>query len=296
MPGGCCRRRRSWTMCGTTTSTARPTSSSPTSPTCAARSTRPSRGCCTRSAGWATPCGSRVVPERAEDMAIATNADLDQPTDAAATSEGLLESAPAAEEPRPPRPPRAPRIPLRITLVALMVLLVAVGLGATGLTATSLLRGYLTEQQDARLSYALQNAQHRPDVFQACLRGQNTRTPSGAYYACLPPGTDELVVVQGPPSDGDLPEVDAPTAEELAESDVTTVPSVEGSTHWRLIGGSLTNGWTVVIGSDLSRDQAAIHRLVTIEVVVGLIVLVVLGATGYVMVRNSLRPLTEVEH
>jgi signal transduction histidine kinase len=191
---------------------------------------------------------------------------------------------------------RPPRIPLRITLVALMVLLVAVGLGATGLTATSLLRGYLTDQQDARLSYALQIAQHRPDVFQACLRGQNTRTPSGTYYACLPPGTDELVVVQGPPSDGDLPEVDAPTAEELAESDVTTVPSVEGSTHWRLIGGSLTNGWTVVIGSDLSRDQAAIHRLVTIEVVVGLIVLVVLGATGYVMVRNSLRPLTEVEH
>ena len=229
-------------------------------------------------------------------MAIATNADLVQPTDAAATSEGLLENGPAAEEPRPPRARRAPRIPLRITLVALMALLVAVGLGATGLTATSLLRDYLTEQQDAALTYGLHSAQQRPDILQACLQGLSQRAPNGTYYACLPPNSDDLVVVLGPPSDDDLPEVTAPTAEDLAESDVTTVRSADGSTDWRLIGGSLPGGWTVVIGSDISRDQAAIDRLVTIEVVVGLIVLVVLAAAGYGLVRNSLRPLTEVEH
>ena len=229
-------------------------------------------------------------------MAIATNADLVQPTDAAATSEGLLENGPAAEEPRPPRARRAPRIPLRITLVALMALLVAVGLGATGLTATSLLRDYLTEQQDAALTYELHSAQQRPDILQACLQRLSQRAPNGTYYACLPPNSDDLVVVLGPPSDDDLPEVTAPTAEDLAESDVTTVRSADGSTDWRLIGGSLQGGWTVVIGSDISRDQAAIDRLVTIEVVVGLIVLVVLAAAGYGLVRNSLRPLTEVEH
>jgi two-component system OmpR family sensor kinase len=229
-------------------------------------------------------------------MAIATNADLVQPTDAAGTSEGLLQSGPAAEEPRSPRARRAPRIPLRITLVALMALLVALGLGATGLTATSLLRDYLTEQQDAALTYGLHTAQQRPDILQACRQGLSQRAPNGTYYACLPPDSDTLIVVLGPPDDGDLPEVTAPTAEDLAESDVTTVQSVDGGTDWRLIGGSLTGGWTVVIGSDISRDQAAIERLVTIEVVVGLIVLVVLAAAGYGLVRNSLRPLTEVEH
>jgi two-component system OmpR family sensor kinase len=228
-------------------------------------------------------------------MAIATNADLDQPTDAAGTSEGVLESEPAAEEPRPPRARRAPRIPLRITLVVLMALLVAVGLGATGLTATSLLRDYLTEQQDAALTYALRSAQQRPEILQACLQGQSQRAPNGTYYACLPPDSDDLVVVLGPPSDGDLPKVTAPAAEDLAESDVTTVPSVDGSTAWRLIGGNLGGGWTVVVGSDLAHDQAAIDRLVTIEVVVGLIVVVVLAAAGYGLVRNSLRPLGEVE-
>ena len=43
------------------------------------------------------------------------------------------------------------------------------------------------------------------------------------------------------------------------------------------------------------RDQAAIGQLVALQVVVGLIVLVVLGVAGYLLVRNSLRPLAEVE-
>ena len=59
--------------------------------------------------------------------------------------------------------------------------------------------------------------------------------------------------------------------------------------------GDLPGGYTVVVGTDLERDQAAIRQLVSIEVIVGLIVLTILGAAGYVLVRNSLRPLAEVE-
>ena len=59
--------------------------------------------------------------------------------------------------------------------------------------------------------------------------------------------------------------------------------------------GDLPGGYTVVVGTDLERDQAAIRKLVSIEVIVGLIVLTILGAAGYVLVRNSLRPLAEVE-
>src|SRR4051794_5806632 len=156
-------------MCGTTTSTARRTSSSPTSPTCAARSTRPTPGCCTRSAGWATPCGCRVVPERAGDVTIATNAEersapaVARPDEAG--SAGTIESG----APEPARPPRTPRVPLRITLVALMVVLVAVGLGATGLTATSLLKGYLRDQQDAQLAASVHQLQRDPPfILDAC--------------------------------------------------------------------------------------------------------------------------------
>jgi two-component system OmpR family sensor kinase len=50
-----------------------------------------------------------------------------------------------------------------------------------------------------------------------------------------------------------------------------------------------------LVGSDLAGDEKVIGRLVAIELIVGMIVLALLGAAGYVLVRNSLRPLTEVE-
>ena len=59
--------------------------------------------------------------------------------------------------------------------------------------------------------------------------------------------------------------------------------------------GGLPSGYTVVVAADLGRDQGAIGRLVAIQVIVGLIVLTMLGVAGYVLVRNSLRPLAEVE-
>ena len=50
----------------------------------------------------------------------------------------------------PARTTDGPRIPLRITLVALLVALVAAALTLTGVSATSLLRGYLLDQHDDR--------------------------------------------------------------------------------------------------------------------------------------------------
>jgi two-component system OmpR family sensor kinase len=189
-------------------------------------------------------------------------------------------------------------VPLRITLVGLMVVLVAVGLGATGLTATSLLKDYLRGQQDAQLIATVRQLQHDPQEFvvEACTTGTYREAPGYLYLACAAPGHDELVPVQGPVGDESaLPSLEGDSAERVAVSGPVTVGSEDGSRQWRVASFS-HGGWTVVVGSDLARDQAAIDRLVTIEVVVGLIVLVVLAAAGYGLVRNSLRPLTEVEH
>ncbi|MGY1605229.1 sensor histidine kinase [Geodermatophilus sp. SYSU D00815] len=196
---------------------------------------------------------------------------------------------------------RAPgsRVPLRVTLVALLVALVAVGLGATGIAATSLLRDYLTDQQDTQLVNAMREAQQRgPRVLEICLRAEYQPVPGGTYVACLPPGSDEPVVVQGPPEDAavlpDLPTV-TPETTPGGLGEPVTVRSQDGTTDWRLLSGNLGQGYTVVIGTDITRDQAAIKRLVTIEVVVGVIVLALLGVAGYLLVRNSLRPLADVE-
>jgi two-component system OmpR family sensor kinase len=187
-----------------------------------------------------------------------------------------------------------PRVPLRITLVALLVALVAVGLMVTGFAATSLLRGYLLDQRDGELQTTVRSLEHNPQVLEACLSGQYRQMPGPSFYGCIPPGSNRVVGLQGPSDLSDLPEIEL----HGGESDRTqpeTVSSADGRTDWRVVTGQLPNGYTVVIGTDLERDQAAIRRLVAIEAIVGLIVLTILAAAGYVLVRNSLRPLADVE-
>jgi signal transduction histidine kinase len=192
-----------------------------------------------------------------------------------------------------PRARSGSQVPLRITLVALLVALVAVGLLATGFAATSLLHGYLLDQRDAELRTAVRTTEHDPRVMEACVAGQYQQGPGSFYYGCVPPGSDEVVDLQGPADTGDLPALEE--AGEHNWNQPSTVPSQDGRTDWRVMTGDLPGGYTLVVATDLERDQAAIRRLVSIEAIVGLIVLTILGAAGYLLVRNSLRPLAEVE-
>ncbi len=188
---------------------------------------------------------------------------------------------------------RGPRVPLRITLVALLVALVALALLVTALATTSLLRTYLTDQRDNALRSTVQ--QENPAVLRACFEGEYRATPRDAYFACLPPGVDGLVEIQGPYDEDGKPVIDP---ERVADGDYgrhpATVRAADG-TSWRVMTGQLPRGYTLVVGSDLENDQKAIGRLARIEAVVGLIVLTLLGVAGYALVRNSLRPLAEVE-
>ena len=194
-----------------------------------------------------------------------------------------------------PAPVRTgPRVPLRVTLVALLVGLVAVALLATGLTTTSLLREYLTEQQDS----TLRSAAYQPnrDIFRLCLNPPRYEGMDRAdFIACLPPGSTEVVDVQGPPGEDARPEL---PAEAVADGEYAqeprTVTAADGS-RWRVMAGDLPDGYTAVLGLSMEGDEKAIGRLVAIEAVVGLVVLTVLAAAGYLLVRNSLRPLAEVE-
>jgi two-component system OmpR family sensor kinase len=194
-----------------------------------------------------------------------------------------------------PSPRTGSRVPLRITLVALLVALVAVGLLVTGFAATSLLRNYLLHQRDTELQTAVQASEQDPrGALEACNLAQYQRRPGSIFYGCVPPGSSTVVDLQGPTDNDDLPDLShVPTTGN--SSPPSSVPSVNGHTDWRVMTGHLPAGYTLVVGTDLGRDQAAIARLVWIEAIVGLIVLTVLGAAGYVLVRNSLRPLAEVE-
>jgi signal transduction histidine kinase len=190
---------------------------------------------------------------------------------------------------------RAPRVPLRITLVALLVTLVAAALAVTGLTATSLLKEYLLEQRDAELRDTVRASQG-PVFLNACLAHPDHPQPNPTYIACLAPDDEEPIVLTGPRGSGrDLPELDDAEVDALRDGARPMNVQSDGRTDWRMASAPLAGGYTIVVGTDLDRDQAAIGRLVRIEAIVGLIVLTVLGAAGYLLVRNSLRPLAGVE-
>jgi signal transduction histidine kinase len=207
----------------------------------------------------------------------------------------------------PGRAVRIQRVPLRITLVALLVALVAVGLTATGFAATSLLRDYLIQQQDDDLQATARGIQD-PRVADDFCRTKRY-APPGIFYGCIPADGSPRVLTIPPPEADRLPDLDelvaqlqSPDGDEVEEPagpggdpHPFTVASIGSHTAWRMVAVELPDGSTGLAASDLTGDQRAISRLVRIELAVGLIVLTVLGVAGYVLVRNSLRPLAEVE-
>jgi signal transduction histidine kinase len=193
-----------------------------------------------------------------------------------------------------PSPRAGSRVPLRITLVALLVALVTVGLLATGFAATDLLRRYLLDQRDADLRAQVSAVAHNPRLDDLCAAGQYYADPAGAgstYLGCVPPGDETVVPLQGPDDQDDLPAF----GEGALSSRPQSLSSDDGRTDWRVITARAPEGFTVVVATNIERDQEAIRHLVALEAIVGVIVVTLLGAAGYVLVRNSLRPLAEVE-
>ncbi|MBY3554536.1 HAMP domain-containing protein [Modestobacter lapidis] len=176
--------------------------------------------------------------------------------------------------------------------------LVTVALVATGSAATSLLQGFLLDQQDQSLRSQVREMTADPDGLQRLCGMQRLSLPGGGtYVACL--DTDGAFEQFAATRDEDrLPDVSAMTATNAAGygNAPFTVRSADGSTTWRLAVGQVSEDFAVVVGNDLAQDEAIVHRLVAIEVVVGLLAVVLLGVAGYLLVRNSLRPLAEVEH
>jgi two-component system OmpR family sensor kinase len=208
-------------------------------------------------------------------------------------------STPATTEPAAgpaPHPAHtSARVPLRVTLVAVLVALVAVALTATGFVATSLLRDYQEDQQDRQVRASVRIVVQDPRLMNlACSdTGGLALTGRGTYLACLDDdgAYREFVTADAAPDLGDLTAANAPSYDDGP----FTVRSEDGDTSWRLAVVQLDNGLTVVVGQDVADDQDVLRRLVRIELVVGLLVLAAMGVAGSLLVRNSLRPLQEVE-
>jgi two-component system, OmpR family, sensor kinase len=193
------------------------------------------------------------------------------------------------------------RLSLRTKLLVALLLLVAVGLAVSGVVAATALRGYLVDRVDDQLRQAAQSF-HRggfgppgdPDSGAGFDRGGPSQFYVGVVDAT---GTvssirnEQFGVTQSSPH---LPARSSLSAAALAGKPFTVAAS-RGDGSWRTVLVPATDGTSLFVAQSLTDVDHTAGRLALLELVIGLAVLVVLAAVGSVVVRRSLRPLSEVE-
>ncbi|GAA3969796.1 HAMP domain-containing sensor histidine kinase [Gordonia caeni] len=182
-------------------------------------------------------------------------------------------------------------IPLRISLVVLTLALVTVGLIASGLAVTSAMRSDLINRVDTGLVEAT-NTWARPG--HGPLDGEpgrgpapGPRRPPSNFFVQVDNG-----VVSQTTSDYDWsPDLSGLPAE---NSGPRTVQSEGAGPDWRVIKRTYGSN-SVVVATPLKDVDATLSRLIWLQVGIGVLVVLALGAAGYLLVRSSLRPLRQVE-
>ncbi|GAB6900470.1 sensor histidine kinase [Kineosporia succinea] len=192
--------------------------------------------------------------------------------------------------------------PLRARLVGIMVVLLVAGLALTGFATQYVLKSYLIGKVDSQLTQAL------PKIENAISRNQITRSEAQSWslarYGIKICVDDGGVGSDFLPDYGPIPELSTMSydqAEEHRVDGIYTVSSNEGDeTQWRVI----SSGWTqdavgltgsVQIAMPLDDIDDAVNRLRILIAMFGLMVTVLFANLGWLVIRRSFKPLTEVE-
>jgi two-component system OmpR family sensor kinase len=196
-------------------------------------------------------------------------------------------------------------VPLRVKLVAALCLLVTAALGVTGVVATRSLHSYLSDRVDQQLHDVASQPTRGPGPRGPDARPDADDTVHGAYYIqeIYADGTPKATPRSYQFSAGAVqPRVPHWTPAQAAAhgGKAFTVASQSGGASWRAIVVADQQdpdnpGGTVVYALSLRDVDSTVARLELLEVIVGVVGLVLLGGLGYFVVRNSLRPLVEVE-
>jgi two-component system OmpR family sensor kinase len=190
------------------------------------------------------------------------------------------------------------RYPLRTTIVLVLLTLVTGALAASGVSATTIMRGYLVDRVDAQLS-----ATALPVALRGCQnesRPGPSRLPSPflvRYFDVN--GTVLCDLDRGPAATEPLPDLPALTLAQVQgrHDRPFNVKAVSGGATWRVLAvPTRDDTGTTMISQSLAGIDQTIHRLVGVQIAVGIILLVILAGVGTLVVRRSLRGLEDVEH
>lgn len=191
---------------------------------------------------------------------------------------------------------RPSRHSLRVRLTALVVVLLGAGLLVSSLLATAALRGYLMDRVDEAVMESARPFSSFPErIPKPAPDDDEGPRPPSQFFIAVVDATGTTVISDGSDADQSIPAL--PSAEDLPSivGAPITVDSVDGDGSWRLVVTPLQGdaGWSVA-AYPLGEMQATVGRLVLLQAAVGIVVVVIAGAVGYLLVRRSLRPLDEM--
>ncbi|MCW2886887.1 MAG: two-component system, OmpR family, sensor kinase [Streptosporangiaceae bacterium] len=192
------------------------------------------------------------------------------------------------------------RTPLRIKLIAAVLLLVVLALAVISVATVYVMRSYLVTRADAQLGDAARQ------LVQQVEGGRAPRGPDGKIILAPPYG----VVVQLRDARGTLlqsvlsmdrsagdtagPALTGDVSQRAGRPFSTSAANGDGD-RWRVLVLDLSGGGTVTLALNLKEVDRTVHRLTTVDLLVGGMVVLVLAAAGVWIVRTSLRPLDEIE-
>ena len=192
--------------------------------------------------------------------------------------------------------------PLRSRLVGLLLLLVAAALLLAGAATVAALRGYLFNEVDRNLADMVQSRTNpdqpppRDDDIGPPRPGPVGRDVMYVRISDAAGATHEISAQSETVTDAPvLPDLTVAEAKVLAGAGYV-VDSESGDTRWRVMSAPLADGsGTVTVAQDIGGIDATVNRLILIELAIGALVLLILGITGRILIRRSLRPLGVVE-
>jgi two-component system, OmpR family, sensor kinase len=181
------------------------------------------------------------------------------------------------------------RTPLWLRLITTVLALSIVALTVMGIFGARLLRGYLVNRVDEQL---ITDANLAADAFN---EGRRELVLFGSDYLAVQ-NQDGVVVKRWPSArlGGPAPELPADAADRSGHS--FTVDAARGNGSWRAVAIPLADGsGTIVAAASLDDVDDTVHRLSSINLLVGGAVIAGLALAAYTMVRTALRPLTKIE-
>ncbi|NUS44874.1 MAG: HAMP domain-containing histidine kinase [Mycobacteriaceae bacterium] len=188
------------------------------------------------------------------------------------------------------------RLPLRLGLVLTLVTLAGLGLLISDIAVTKAMQSSLLSWVDHDLMDETRkltrpdrppppppppppNGFHPPTRFFLWIRDVDGNTVRLDNHAALVDGSQVSPALPNPP----------------ATTPVTVGSEGGAPVKWRIVTGFDQRG-SVTVAAPLNNDQETVTRLIVLQISVGLVVLGLLGAAAFLVIRRSLRPLREVEH